>query len=279
MRIDLTYDFLQHLQLFFQGLLNQVDAKTYDLQNSFIRQRGNSIFKSFFYFCCCKGYYSLTKSLYTPYTTGGLVLKRHNVRWRSVGKTERGSFTNKEITVVKQKLTMRCLSRNEFFKKTIEVHAHSGNHLIFFAGFCINEDHHQTFYLWKIKLKHALFKNYPEGVQPQHKKYMLGRYEEYRQYIVHPENQFQNKSISAFLKSKHLNRKTFQRDFKSVFCISFYEYHVQCRLLQALYLLLFTEKPVSTIAYECGYESYRVFYHAFCKNQPYSPSQFRHLMR
>lgn len=68
----------------------------------------------------------------------------------------------------------------------------------------------------------------------------------------------------------------FHRQFTALFAMSVSKYVVMKRLKRAAYTLAFrTDVPITTIAYDCGYESPEAFSRAFKANVGQTPSAFR----
>ena len=58
-----------------------------------------------------------------------------------------------------------------------------------------------------------------------------------------------------------------------------FEYINDLRIEKAKRLLEITSKPVETVAYECGYDTYSNFYNMFLSHEHIPPSKWRSLKR
>lgn len=87
---------------------------------------------------------------------------------------------------------------------------------------------------------------------------------------------FQNNiSLTDIAGRLHLNPSYLSQKFKAVNGISFKEYINTIRINHAEKLLLETNKSITEIALECGYETSNYFGDVFKKTNGISPSQFR----
>ena len=87
---------------------------------------------------------------------------------------------------------------------------------------------------------------------------------------------FRNKiSIKEIEKVVYLSRNQIINIFKETFGITPYKYITELRLLEACELLLSTNRSLSTIANNVGYNDYSIFYKAFYSKFKISPQEYR----
>lgn len=67
--------------------------------------------------------------------------------------------------------------------------------------------------------------------------------------------------------------------FKREYSMTPFEYINDMRIEKAKRLLEITSKPVETVAYECGYDTYSNFYNMFLSHEHVPPSKWRSLKR
>lgn len=80
--------------------------------------------------------------------------------------------------------------------------------------------------------------------------------------------------LETLLSRFHFSVSGFYRAFREMTGKSFQQYLTQKRLEQACYLLRSTDLPLQTVAVQCGYGDYSVFYRAFRKHVGLNPSQY-----
>lgn len=80
--------------------------------------------------------------------------------------------------------------------------------------------------------------------------------------------------LEELLHRYHFSPSGFYRAFREATGKNFQQYLTQKRLEQAVFLLRSTNLPLQTVAVQCGYEDYSVFFRAFRKHWGLTPSQY-----
>lgn len=88
-------------------------------------------------------------------------------------------------------------------------------------------------------------------------------------------NVYANLTVSELAYLSGMSEATFKRKFSSIFHQSPAKYLLERKLARAKALLQVKSKPISEIAYECGFTSPSSFNRAFKKNFNTTPSEFR----
>jgi AraC family transcriptional regulator, exoenzyme S synthesis regulatory protein ExsA len=89
------------------------------------------------------------------------------------------------------------------------------------------------------------------------------------------QNQFSNLSLPQFAHLCNSSLATFKRKFTEYYKESPAKYILQRKLEKAIQLLQHKSKPISEIAYACGFETISNFDKAFKKHYGKSPSEYR----
>lgn len=84
-------------------------------------------------------------------------------------------------------------------------------------------------------------------------------------------------SLEEVANMLHLNPSYFSKQFKTVNGVGFSEYIANLRIVQSEKLLLETNKSITEIAFECGFENSNYYGDVFKKLNHVSPSEFRRL--
>ncbi|MDE1191283.1 MAG: AraC family transcriptional regulator [Arachidicoccus sp.] len=86
-------------------------------------------------------------------------------------------------------------------------------------------------------------------------------------------------TLEFISKKFNYSERTFSRSFQILLGTSFFQYMKMARIIRAMEFLLRTEKSVSEIAFETGYESISAFSNTFHSLAGMRPSDFRALNR
>jgi len=85
-------------------------------------------------------------------------------------------------------------------------------------------------------------------------------------------------SVQDIAASLHLHPKYLMQCFRKYFGIRLWDYIIRMRIAKAQKLLLTTNQPITSIAFECGYNTLSAFYAAFRQHTDnLSPSRFRQM--
>ncbi len=93
-------------------------------------------------------------------------------------------------------------------------------------------------------------------------------------YYVH-KNYNQNIDLKTLSKEFHLSPSYISQLFKKLVGSNFHNFLIEVRLQHACSLLLSTDKPVTDIALEVGFDSYSTFARVFHKHKGMSALEFR----
>lgn len=85
----------------------------------------------------------------------------------------------------------------------------------------------------------------------------------------------ENMDLDILSREAAYSKFHFHRQFVALFGMSVSKYVMLKRLKRAAYTLAFREVPITTIAFDCGYESPEAFSRAFKNNVGQTPSTFR----
>jgi AraC family transcriptional regulator, exoenzyme S synthesis regulatory protein ExsA len=88
-------------------------------------------------------------------------------------------------------------------------------------------------------------------------------------------NLYSNLTIRELAHLSNLSLATFKRKFKELYKLSPARYILQKKLVRAVHLLQYETKPVSEIAWECGFGTVSNFNKAFKRHFEKSPTEFR----
>lgn len=113
----------------------------------------------------------------------------------------------------------------------------------------------------------------PAGIQSAIIRHHLVTGEAAKEYIM--DHFSENISLQQLAQHCHVSPFHFSRIFKSIFQVSPHQYLAAIRLNHAKMLLETTDKPVTDIAFSCGYNSIEHFATAFRHRFKKSPSVFR----
>lgn len=84
-------------------------------------------------------------------------------------------------------------------------------------------------------------------------------------------------TLASVSKKFNYSERTFSRNFKAALGISFFQYLKMARCIRAMEMLLRTEKTVSEIAFDTGYDSISSFSNTFVALSGMRPKDFREL--
>lgn len=275
MRLDLIKDFSGVLKQCFSLFLAELNDKTVDALDHRTLQHACFVFDKLLYFVCAKKYFGLNLKLYqNPDAKSFVVIKKQTAKWDISGmiKSDKlfGLENSEIIDWLKNTTPYDVLSS----KVVINLVIVKNSNVVLLSGFSIIiSSVNQVFYIWAIRIK---IKSITSGniVINKQKRILYKKY--YQDYCLLKQ---EDPSISLKWYSQEINMhpRTFQRNFKKYLGTSFYDYHIQNRLIESLFLLMFSSYSVSEIAYRCGYESYRGYLRAFNKDQKHQPLYYRNL--
>ncbi len=96
--------------------------------------------------------------------------------------------------------------------------------------------------------------------------------------LFYIERNFHNHiTLDSLASIYHLNPSYFSKKFKTACGMGFKEYLTNFRIVHSEKLLLETQKSITEIAFECGFESSNYYGDAFRRKNGVSPSRFRQL--
>lgn len=85
--------------------------------------------------------------------------------------------------------------------------------------------------------------------------------------------------LNLLAKKYFTNERKLQQGFKQHYGKNIYNFLLNQRLQKANRLLTQTHRPIKSIAYECGFNSYHAFYMAFKTHFGYTPGSLRKTVR
>ncbi|MCO7723791.1 helix-turn-helix transcriptional regulator [Myroides odoratimimus] len=275
MRLDLIKDFSGVLQQCFSMFLEGLNDKTVNTLDHRLLQHACFVFDKLLYFVCAKKYFGLNLKLYqNPDAKSFVVIKKQSAKWDISGMIKSDELFGLENSEIINWLKTTTSNDVLSFKKVISQVIIKDSNAILLLGFSINTSSvNQVFYIWGIRVK---IKSIPSGnilISKQQREV----YKRYYQDYCFLKQESPSISLKWFTQEINMHPKTFQRNFKKYLGTSFYDYHIQNRLIESLLLLMFSSYSVSEIAYKCGYESYRGYLRAFNKDQKYQPLYYRNL--
>lgn len=272
MRIDLILDFHKILKDCFLEFIENNKKSNYEsnsvLSMDFIHFRGESIFKGTLYYCCNKSYYTLKPVTFNQVENKDcIIFRRHFKEWEP-------------CVEIHDKRLVRELSKQYDYDKldTIRVIDHSfmtNDNIQFYIGFCVDrKEGHQIYYLWSYNIAISEVDRGKKAVFENKKLELLAYHQLFVNFLKERKKAGEIATVNEFYKSSTINRKTFQRQFKEYVGTTFYEYHLQIRLLKALQLILATSESIKAISIEVGCDS-SVLSKAFRQKQFLPPSKYR----
>ncbi|MDM1378577.1 helix-turn-helix domain-containing protein [Myroides marinus] len=277
MRLDLIKDFSGVLQRCFSLFIESLNGKTVNALDDRALQHACFIFDKLLYFVCVNKYFGLNFKLYrNPNAKSFVVIKKQNAKWQGVDSIEQGEIPGVKPSEIIDWLKSTSSSDALSSKKAISHVIVRDSSAILLSGFSINISlNNQIFYIWAVRIKLKSIANENENIVIRKQQRLLYK-KYYRDYSLLKQED-SSISLQSYTQEIKMHPKTFQRNFKRYLGTSFYDYHIQNRLLESLLLLMFSSYSVSEIAYRCGYESYRSYLSAFNKNQKYQPLYYRNL--
>lgn len=271
MRLDLIKDFKKTLELFFGLFVEKLNGNTNASLKQVILSQGELIFDRLVYFCCHKKLFDLHKGIYNCDSTKTfMVITQHQRNW-----TIDSSITTSTLdtTILIEELRQKYKPLKTASKQVVSCLVRQGETCIIYTGVLVNQNKdNQTFYIWAISLKEQV--QSIDNIVIWNQQRLLNK-QYYDKYVDLLDHNKLNLELGEYCQSLQIEYRTFQRNFKKYIGTSFYDYHIQNRLLESLYLLMFTNLSVNEIAFKCGYTNYHTFLKAFNKNQSYTPLQYR----
>lgn len=89
------------------------------------------------------------------------------------------------------------------------------------------------------------------------------------------DNYYKDISRKDIIKTLDIGEAQFTRFFKEVSGSTFTEYLNSYRIVKSAYLLIYTKKPITDIAYEIGFQDLSYYIKVFNKQMGVSPNQYR----
>lgn len=275
MRLDLIKDFSGVLKQCFSLFLEGLNDKTVNDLDHGVLQHACFVFDKLLYFVCVKKYYGLNLKLYqNPDAKSFVVIKKQSAKWDISGMIKSDKLFGLENSEIIDWLKNTTPYDVLGSKKVINQVIVKNTNAVLLSGFSINiSSVNQVFYIWAIRIK---IKPITSGniVINKQKRILYKKY--YQDYCLLKQED-PSISLKWYTQEINMHPRTFQRNFKKYLGTSFYDYHIQNRLIESLLLLMFSSYSVSEIAYKCGYESYRGYLRAFNKDQKYQPLYYRNL--
>lgn len=276
MKLDLIKDFNATIEQFFNQFVDRLNGRVDDALEQSILSQGDFILDKLLYFCCAKKYFGLSKQNYcTSKYKGVLIIRQNNKHWTLSDSVSHKEVLDAESSLLIEKLQRHYPGNKQNDKLVVSFLVQKKNSVVIISGININvSKNNQVFFIWRTKIKLSSNQIMSTVVWKQQR--LL-----YKRYYL---NYVELKKVDASLTLQQYSGtidiplKTFQRNFKKYIGTSFYDYHIQERLLESVNLLMFTSLSVTEIAFECGYENYRTFLTAFGKDQIYIPLDYRTLL-
>ena len=88
-------------------------------------------------------------------------------------------------------------------------------------------------------------------------------------------NLFSNLSVDELAKLCNMSASTFKRKFNSVYKKSPAQYLLEKKIEKAILEISKNQKPITEIAYDCGFDSISTFNRNFKKHTSFSPTEFK----
>jgi AraC-like DNA-binding protein len=275
MRLDLIKDFSGVLNQCFSMFIESLKGKRVNALDHRTLQYGCFIFDKLLYFVCVKRYFGLNLKLYqNPKVKSFVVLKKNNSKWEGVDDIESDKILGVELCEIIDWLKTTSSFEALNSKKVISHVIVKDSSAILLSGLSFNISlKNQIFYIWGLRISFKPIATDNIVIRKQQRDLYKKYYKDYSQL----KQEDPSISLQWYTQEIKMHPKTFQRNFKRYLGTSFYDYHIQNRLIESLLLLMFSSYSVSEIAYKCGYESYRSYLSAFNKDQKYQPLCYRNL--
>lgn len=278
MRLDLLKDFKTVVEQFLTKFLEELNGSVNGQLEQIILVQGAGMIDKLLYFCCNKNFFGLKKGIYNCASNRDFVIITQNKKlWETHWETHLDTVLEVKLSLLIFNLQTRYKQTKIPSKQVVSFIVGTDNLSVLFYGIVLNKDkQNQTFYIWAQEFtikankvdnivvwndQRLIYKNYYQGYLDQRK-------------LVST-----NLSIKQYIHSLQFQTKAFQQNFKKYIGTTFYDYHIQDRLLEAVFLLMFSSLSVTEIAFKCGYENYRTFLRAFTKNQGYTPLEYKSLQK
>ncbi|MDM1352133.1 helix-turn-helix transcriptional regulator [Myroides marinus] len=274
MRLDLVHDFKIVLTRFLSHFIHKLNGSSNKVLEQSITTNVTVMLDKIFYFCCKKKYFGLSENICSNNSFSYFLhINRTSNQWvvnqcdsfRVVGSID--------ISKIINALENNFNPSKKYIKQVVSFIINQDKKNVLVLGIAINKNkQHQVFYLWFCKLNKS--KNEPQNILVHKEQKLLFKnfYLDYLEQLHHSPSPI---LINKYISSLNYQPKAFQTNFKKYVGTTFYDYHIQNRLLKALELLMFSNLSVTEIVYECGYDSYRTFIKAFSKDQDNLPLYYR----
>ncbi|MCC9043575.1 AraC family transcriptional regulator [Myroides sp. M-43] len=273
MRADLIKDLSDVLEQCFNEFINRLNGRVdHNLQKTILDQ-GGVVFDRIFYFMCIKKYFGLSPMVYqNPNNRSCVVIRYTTNGWDLSGCNDKQESLKINYNLVIQQLGEFNSFNEPGQKQAICFLIRPKNKVIILSGVKVSiSPDSQIFYIWTLSLKVKPVEL--DNIVIWNKQKLL--YKKYYLEYVRLKHINPHISLESYCDILRVHPRTFQRNFKRYLATSFYDYHIQTRLIESVLLLMFSSYSVSEIAYKCGYENYRTFLRAFGKDQPYNPLDYR----
>lgn len=278
MRLDLLKDFKTVVEQFLTKFIVEISGSVNGQLEQVIFVQGTGMIDKLLYFCCSKNFFGLKKGIYNCASNRAFVIiTQNNKFWETHPSTHLDTVLKVKLSLLVSNLKTRYKQTKISSKQVVSFIIDVGSLSVFFSGIVLNQDkQNQTFYIWAQEFttkankvdnivvwndQRLMYKNYYQGYLDQRK-------------LVNSDL-----SIKQYIHSLQFQTKAFQQNFKKYIGTTFYDYHIQDRLLEAVFLLMFSSLSVTEIAFKCGYDNYRTFLRAFTKNQGYTPLEYKSLQK
>ncbi|UVD79106.1 AraC family transcriptional regulator [Myroides albus] len=268
MQNGFIYDLAKNLEVFLNALKEHfllVDQnKEFDLFNEF--------FNKFLLFCSRKKYFGLTPDFFFDKDNRACLLL-----------TQENLCASREFSLkAKRTLGIDSSFIAKYLNKEFSSFIISGLEAKVFKYLVINKGKTQVL-LIGVFLKEQCFLSVLRIKQAKklrlnslHSAYRVNYYQNhYKRFCQLKSDTYLKITLSEYVNLNKLQKRTFQRNFKKFMGVSFYNYHMQQRLLKGLYLIMFSDYLISEIAYRCDFNSYKNFVRAFSHGHNLRASDFR----
>ncbi|MGL4585136.1 MAG: helix-turn-helix domain-containing protein [Flavobacterium sp.] len=278
MRLDLLKDFKTVVEQFLTKFIVELSGSINGQLEQIILVQGAGMIDKLLYFCCSKNFFGLKKGIYNCASNRDFVIITQNKKlWKTHSSTHLDSVLKLKNSLLISNLQTKYKQTKIPSKQVVSFIVDIDNLSVLFCGIVLNKDkQNQTFYIWAQEFitkankvdnivvwndQRLMYKNYYQG------------------YLDQRRLENADLSIKQYIHSLQFQTKAFQQNFKKYIGTTFYDYHIQDRLLEAVFLLMFTSLSVTEIAFKCGYDNYRTFLRAFTKNQGYTPLEYKSLQK
>lgn len=274
MRADLIHDALLLVHAVVQDLMAECGEIRTRNQVLGFWPRLCHVFYNFFYFLSHKAYFGLQPHVWETLHSGSAMLDYTQGRWKFNYWPEGLEWSEELIAQLQDLLHHRYHSFPfESFPQPVDLSLFDNEDLVYFTGIGFAyQSGNFSYLLFDLRQSREPFYEQTTLWHTQ-KAACLQLYRDY----VKEKKQLGGADypIERFFKERGLRPDSVQVLFKHHFGTTFYGYHLQCRLIEALRQILCTERSLKEIAHHTGFSSDQVFIQAFTKGVGISPMRFR----